>query len=190
MSTDQANTSPLRDSLAQILIENTGAREPQGKEDFLRLVAGAATVRAEAEGLMSSAVIAARSAGATWLSIGTTLGMTKQAAQKRFAPPADPRLAELNPNERTIGPITSFDEMKELALAGRYGWHSVNFGVFHHDVIRSETQWEHLRVTISPEKVRQLVTDGWELIGSSFPYSYLKRDTNLPAERETKVSRI
>lgn len=189
MKSEPTDPSPLRDALAQLLIENTEVPEPQRREDFLSLVIGAAALRAEADGLMHTAVTAARSAGATWASIGMSLGMTKQAAQKRFAPPADRHLDELNPNERTIGPTTSFDEMQELALAGRYGWHSVHFGAFHHDVIRSNTAWEHLRVTISPARVRQLLTDGWELIGSSFPYTYLKRDTGVPAAQEPTVRR-
>ncbi|WP_198668857.1 hypothetical protein [Homoserinimonas sp. OAct 916] len=72
---------------------------------------------------LHTTVGSARAAGATWQSIGATLGMTKQAAQKRFAPPAAVPAAH-DPNERTIGPTTSFDEMQELALAGQYGWHA------------------------------------------------------------------
>lgn len=178
---DTGGPGPLRDILAQVLIENANVKDPRGSEDFLHLVAGAAMLRAEADKLLSTAVASARDAGGTWQNIGSTLGMTKQAAQKRFASPSVPRAAELNANERTIGPTTSFDEMQELALAGQYGWHSVDFGAAHHRVIRSETQWEHLRVTISPGRVRALVAEGWSLIGSSFPYSYLKRDTGVPA---------
>ncbi len=181
MTRDRAEPGPLRDVLAQILIETSDVGEPRGAEDFLLLVRGAFTLRAEADRLLHTAVVSARDVGATWQNIGSTLGMTKQAAQKRFAPPSGQSSATLNAKERTIGPTTSFDEMHELALAGRYGWHSVDFGATHHRVIRSDTRWEHLRVTISPGKVRTLVADGWLLIGSSFPYTYLKRDTGIPA---------
>lgn len=181
MNRDRTEPPPLRDILAQVLIENSGVVEPRGTEDFLLLVRGASTLRAEADKLLHAAVASARDAGSTWQNIGSTLEMTKQAAQKRFAPPPGQRSGELNAKERTIGPTTRFDEMDELALAGRYGWHSVDFGPAHHRVIRSDTQWEHLRVTISTGRIRTLVADGWLLIGSSFPYTYLKRDTGTPA---------
>lgn len=121
---------------------------------------------------------------------GTTLGMTKQAAQKRFALPPGPHSAELDANERTIGPTTSFDEMQELSLGEQYGWHSVESGVTHHRVIRSDTKWEHLRVTISPGKVRELVADGWVAVGSNFPYTYVKRDTGTPALLEGQSQQL
>lgn len=181
MNRDSAEPGPLRDVLAQILIENSNVGEPRNTQDFLHLVRGALTLRSEADRLLHTAVVSARDVGATWQNIGSTLGMTKQAAQKRFAPPSARGSATLDAKERTIGPTTSFNEMHELALAGSYGWHSVDFGATHHRVIHSDTQWEHLRVTISPGKISTLVADGWLLIGSSFPYTYLKRDTGIPA---------
>lgn len=183
MSPDPAVRVSLQEALAGILIQNAEVDEVHDSEDFLSLVAAAASVRAEADQLLHTTVGSARAAGATWQSIGSTLGMTKQAAQKRFAVRVSDRAA-LDPNERTIGPTTTFEEMQELALAGQYGWHSVEFGATHHRVIRSHTQWEHLRVTMSPGRVSKLVADGWQLIGSSFPYTYLKRDTGVPALNE------
>ena len=181
MSHERIGPAPLQHKLAQILIENADLDEPRGTEDFLRLVTSAAAVRAEADNLLRTAVVSAREAGATWQIIGSTLGMTKQAAQKRFAPPANSPQVERDANERILGPVTSVDEMRELELAGRYGWHSVEFGPFYHRVLCSSTQWKHRRVTISPGKVRSLVAAGWLLVGSSFPYTYLKRDTGIPA---------
>lgn len=189
MTTERTQPAPLRDALAHILIESAEVGEPRNAGDFLCLVTSAAALRTEADCLLRTAVVSARDAGATWQSVGKTLGMSKQAAQKRFAPPAGPRRVELDANERTIGPTTTFDEMQELALAGRYGWHSVDFGATYHHVIRSSTQWEHLRVTISPRRVRDLVADEWQLIGSSFPYTYLKRDTGVAALREAPDAR-
>ena len=90
--------------------------------------------------------------------IGRTLGMTKQAAQKRFpvATPTPP----LDPDERILGPVTAFDEMKELAVAGRYGWHSVEFGPFYHRVVRTPTQWEHQRVSMLRRRVKGASDEG------------------------------
>lgn len=63
--------------------------------------AGLAQVRAAAEQLEASrlalteAVRRARAAGATWAEIGDLLGITRQAAYKRFATPTDPRTGDL-----------------------------------------------------------------------------------------------
>ncbi|MEU4830985.1 hypothetical protein [Streptosporangium sp. NPDC023615] len=187
MTTDRAGSEAVHEALTRILMENTAVEDPYGTEDFLRLVAGAATLQEEATTLLRTTVTSARAAGVTWQSIGATLGMTKQAAQKRFAPPLAPSGTGLDPHERILGPTTTFDEMHELALAGRYGWHSVEFGATYHRVVRSGTQWEHTRVTMSPGEVRRLRAEGWEVVGSSFPYTYLKRDTGVPALQEPSL---
>lgn len=43
---------------------------------------------------LESAVLTARASGHTWAEIGETLGMTRQAAYKRFGSPTDPRTGE------------------------------------------------------------------------------------------------
>lgn len=70
--------------------------------------------------------------------------------------------------------------MEELNLAGRYGWHSVDFGLSHHRVVRSGTQWEHQRV-VGTKKVAALEAAGWIVVGRSFPYTILKRNSSVPA---------
>lgn len=80
-----------------------------------------------------------------------------------------------------LGPVSIWEEMHELNLAGRYGWHSVELGIAHHRVVHSETQWEHQRVT-GAKHLASLTEEGWEIIGqSSPPYTFLKRDTEAPA---------
>lgn len=51
---------------------------------FRRIIAAKAAV-VEADRELHDAVRAAREAGDSWLSIGLALGVTKQAAQKRFS---------------------------------------------------------------------------------------------------------
>lgn len=51
---------------------------------FRRIIAAREGI-ARAERELADAVRAAREAGDSWLSIGTALGVTKQAAQQRFA---------------------------------------------------------------------------------------------------------
>lgn len=52
----------------------------------------AARQAARAETALHDAVAAARVAGVSWAVIGAGLGMTRQAAQKRFSRPAPGRL--------------------------------------------------------------------------------------------------
>lgn len=176
----QARSDATREALVALLMEQAATQEPRSADDFLPLITDAAALQAEANTLLRSVVTSARNAGATWASIGATLRMTKQAAQKRFASTGGPGAEQLDPDERILGPTNFIDEMRELALAGPYGWHSVERGLTYHRVVRSDTQWEH-RAIWSPAKVRLLRADGWTLFGSSFPYSYLKRDTGVPA---------
>ncbi|WP_299036035.1 hypothetical protein [uncultured Pseudokineococcus sp.] len=176
------------DRTAQVLAEAIGrldvAAEPRTAEEHLRLVAVAAAVEAQSRALLAEAVASSRAAGVTWAALGGRLGMSKQAVQKRFASRAEPSGDELDDGSRVLGPVTAFTEMGELAIAGRHGWHSVEFGPLFHRVVRSPTQWEHARVSMLRGRVRSLTGEGWVVIGSAFPYTYLKRDLGTPALAE------
>lgn len=185
---DLPATSASTEALVRTIAELGLARDPQTPDDYLELIRVTDDLAVSARGLLGNAVNSARSAGLTWSTIGATLGMSKQAAQKRFAAAAAPHHDDLDPNERILGPVTVFDELRELSLAGRYGWHSVEFGPYYHRVIRSDTQWEHARVTMFTRRAGRLQSEGWELIGSEFPYTYLKRDLKIPALEEPQRS--
>lgn len=180
------------DRVAQLLAEAVGqlgvVAEPREVEDFVDLVAAVNEIDLQARSMLCDAVISARSAGATWAVIGRTLGMTKQAAQKRFAVGPTPGPTDLDPDERILGPVTAFNEMAELEIAGAYGWHSVDFGPYFHRVVRSPTRWEHRRVTMLGRSATRLQAQGWQLIRSEFPFSYLKRDLRTPALVEPDVT--
>ncbi len=171
--------------VAQLLAEAVGGlgvvTDPHHVDDFLALVAAVNDIEVQARSMLCDAVVSARSGGATWAAIGHTLGMTKQAAQKRFAVHPTPDVADLDPNERILGPVTAFDELAELELAGAYGWHSVDFGPYFHRVVRSSTRWEHKRVSMLGRTAKKLERQGWQLIRSEFPFTYLKRDLGTPA---------
>lgn len=179
MPADRPGTEPSTEALAEAIGLLVARAEPHDVGDYLGLIAVASDMEAQARRLLRDSVTAARSSGATWSAIGETLGMSKQAAQKRF--PDTAPVATLDPDERVLGPVTAFDEMKELAVAGRYGWHSVDFGPFHHRVVRSATQWEHRRVSMLRRRGRTAEEEGWVVIGSTFPYTYLKRDLGIAA---------
>ena len=140
----------------------------------------ASVLEASARTVLHQAVASARSAGSTWAAIGSTLGTSTQAAQKRFAPAAIPSGTDLAADERILGPTGPFDEMRELHLAGLHGWHSVQAGMNHHRVLHSSTRWEHRRASAA-RAARRLVDQGWQIIGESFGYTYLKRDLGTPA---------
>ena len=180
---DEAPAS-VRDALVTALSDAGAVPEPHSGDDYLHLIRLTSDVEHEAGRLLQQAVTSARAAGVTWTAVGATLGMSKQAAQKRFATGALPSSETLDPDERILGPVTAFDELRELALAGRYGWHSVAFGPFYHRVAHSATQWEHQRVSMRPRRVATLEAQGWQGIGSEFPFTYLKRDLGIPARHE------
>lgn len=175
---------PLRDALAEALSTCAGV-DHEADADALSLVALVGlTARAEGElrVLLKEAVSSARGAGASWEAVGTELGMSRQAAQQRFG-----RTDESDPSagRRVLGPVTALTEMAELRLAGQRGWHSVELSAFRHVVEPSATQWEHRRVAMLGTAHTRLESEGWQVIGTWFPWVYLKRDLGIPALHES-----
>lgn len=165
----------LADELAAAILGDTTAL---GTNDHLRLVQRCAAADAATRRILAQAVDAARAAGHSWAAIGTELGMSRQAAQQRFGgAPAEPT----SPTERWLGPVTAFDEMHELEIAGRLGWHTVGAGILRHRMVRTDTQWEHARV-LWPASPKGLLRDGWQIGCRTFPWIYLIRNTGVPAE--------
>lgn len=140
-----------------------------------------AQVGAEAaQELVDAAVNSARAAGCTWEQIGSTLGTSRQAAQQRFGVPSPPR--DVAPHQMVLRRVTAFNEMDVLDRAGRYGWHSVDYGPTFHIVERSEQQWEHTRTRWSqgPDG------DGWQPVGRGWGWwRYWKRPRGLPATTDS-----
>ena len=128
--------------------------------------------------LLRQSVLAARANGHSWAAIGADLDMSRQAAQQRFGGPSS--TAAAGSEERWLGPVTAFDEMRELDLAGRLGWHTVEAGMLRHRMVRTTTQWEHKRV-VWTGSLRRYERDGWQLGCHAFPWVYLVRDTGEPA---------
>ena len=58
----------------------------------------------------------------------------------------------------------------------------VGFGAYQHSLEHSTTQWEHRRIRVVAVGTRtRLEEEGWQVIGTWFPWVYLKRDTGTPA---------
>lgn len=150
-------------------------------EDQLALVRRAAEADRVAGTLLHRSVAAARAGGHSWQAIGEVLGLTRQAAQQRFG--KDDGEEPGDTEERWLGPVTAFDEMDELARAGRLGWHTVGAGLLRHRMVRTPTQWEHKRVVWTGSLARH-TREGWQLGCRAFPWVYLVRDTGLPVAEE------
>jgi hypothetical protein len=170
----------LRQALSATLARVAGAEESDPDRDqLLELVDVTARAGTETRSLLSEAVTSARAAGASWDAIGRVLGMSRQAAHQRFGRTRD---QDDTPGTRILGPVTAYSEMEALRAAGRHGWHSVGFGAYQHTLEHSATQWEHRRIRVVAVGTRtRLEGEGWQVIGTWFPWVYLKRDTGTPA---------
>ncbi|MEV6732657.1 MULTISPECIES: hypothetical protein [unclassified Streptomyces] len=180
-------TARIREGIAAAVL---GA--PEGLADslehdahgYLRLVDASRVGAEEASRLLREAVQGARAAGHSWDTVGRVLGVSRQAAQQRFAgkaagagsspPPAEGPNA---PKRRTLSGLTAFNEMAALDEAGRDGWHMVGYGPFFHEVEASTHPWEHCRVTLpSIARHRRMESEGWIPVGVGwFPWRYYKR---------------
>ncbi|GAA3928788.1 hypothetical protein [Microbacterium soli] len=175
----------LADEIARAILADAGlaaesatdaGTQPDG-EAFLALISASARAEREVSGLMQRSVSSARAMGVSWARIGGELGMTRQAAQQRFGRAE----AAETPGERWLGPVTAFDEMAELEIAGRQGWHTVEAQLFSHRMVRTPTQWQHRRTLWRGLLARERA-EGWEIGCRAFPWLYLVRDTGIPAE--------
>ncbi|WP_235738882.1 hypothetical protein [Nocardioides alcanivorans] len=168
--------SDLNDTIGHAILTGT---DPA---DQLAVVRRAAEADLVASDLLQQAVHAARAGGHSWSAIGTTLGLTRQAAQQRFGKgnATESKSGDDSVEERWLGPVTAFDEMAELEIAGRLGWHTIGAGMLRHRVVRTPTQWEHRRV-IWTGSLARYEKDGWQVGARAFPYLYLVRDTGTPA---------
>ena len=180
-------TDRLAEALGAAILDGL---EPAEEQDHLAIVRRTAEAETEVRTLLRQAVAAARGAGHSWATLGSELGMSRQAAQQRFGGDPEPVGAGADgrsgegddePEERWLGPITAFDEMSELEIAGRQGWRTVGAAMFKHRVRRTPTQWEHRRV-VWTGRASRLERDGWQVAFLAFPWVYLVRDTGLPAE--------
>ncbi|MFD9727332.1 hypothetical protein [Streptomyces sp. NPDC059072] len=149
---------------------------------YLRLVDASRVGAEEASRLLREAVQGARAAGHSWDTVGRVLGVSRQAAQQRFAAKAGSAAAPAAggpnaPKRRTLAGLTAFNEMAALDEAGRDGWHMVGYGPFFHEVEASGHPWEHCRVTLpSLARHRRMESDGWIPVGAGwFPWRYYKR---------------
>lgn len=170
----------LADAVGQVVLSTAGVGRTDAldAEGYLALIAASAAAEEAAREMLHRSVMAARAAGVSWARIGERLGMTRQAAQQRFGTAVGEPGGEA---ERWLGPVTAFDEMRELEIAGQAGWHTVEAGMLAHRMVRTTTQWQHRRILWRASLASEHA-DGWQVGCRSFPWIYLVRDTGVPAE--------
>jgi hypothetical protein len=188
MRKDPENDDRLRVALSSMIsaVDPTLAiRLENDPESYLDLIDLTRRSTEESAQLLQSAVTSARLAGLSWERIGERLGMSRQAAQQRFGRVTDSVTVDVVGEKRRLHPVTAFDEMAALAEAGSNGWHSIGYGMYFHDLIRSDEQWEHLRVAAFGATQRILKAEGWQRIGVMwFPWGYYARPTGIPVAAE------
>lgn len=167
----------LRDAVAAACRQASAAasidRDPAGA---LRVVGAAAVAAEEAQRLLREGVVSARRAGNSWEAVGRVLGVSRQAAQQRFGSLFD----EPSPaaDRKVVTRVTVRNEMDVLRAEQRDHWHLVGFGWATLVLQASDHPWEHLRLTFAGRAtLRGLESDGWQLVGTWFPFAYLKRPT-------------
>ncbi|PRA80624.1 hypothetical protein [Microbacterium sp. MYb66] len=171
--------STLGDAIGHAVLDEAGAADKPALalEDHIALIAASARADDEVRAILQRAVDAARAAGASWATIGAELNMSRQAAQQRFGHPS--AAADLDEDERWLGPVSVFDEMAELDLAGLEGWHTIGAESSAHRMRRSDTRWEHRRSVWHALRASERA-EGWEIGCRAFPWVYLVRDTGVP----------
>ena len=174
--------SELADALGTAILRGAPADDP------LALVRRVAEAEGEVRILLQQAVAAARARGASWGDVGACLGMSRQAAQQRFgrADDAGPTVdspvdspVDSQTETRWLGPVTAFDEMRELDLAGLLGWRTIGAGLLGHRLERTSRQWEHRRVLWTA--AQRHLSQGWQIGARAFPWVYLVRETERTA---------
>lgn len=167
----------LRRAIEQAVVAYSGIadRAASNPEELLALIDASDTAAGICATLRETAVGQVRRSGASWAAVGDALGISRQAAQQRFAvADADAGSA---PGLRRIEGATAFNEMQILAREGEAGNHLVGFGALCLTVQPSSQRWEHRRelaLNIAATRAR-LERAGWTWVGSWFPFHYFKR---------------
>ncbi len=168
----------LADAVGRAILQTLDPGAESSADHHLAIVGRTAEAEDAIRALLRQAVGAARAQGYSWAQIGAELNLSRQAVQQRFGD--KPSGGEAAAEERWLGPVTAFDELGELEIAGRLGWHTVEAGMLRHRMVRTDTQWEHKRV-LWTGTLKRYDREGWQVGCRAFPWVYLIRDLGVPA---------
>jgi len=173
-----AEEQDIRDRTTDLItewqIEQRGEIEEMTLHDYLDLVEAAAVAAEEGNLSLKRWVSASRRAGASWEQIGTALGVSKQAAQKRFGESFDDSVA---PSEKRVRGVNAFNEVEVLADQGAAGYEVVRAGwgvlYFHHVGHAVENV---RRVSLRQSSmISEMESVGWKFVFRWTPYTYYSR---------------
>ena len=183
--------SKLRGSVTELVIENyadgsTTDLDNASLEDFRRIIRAAYIVSDEAGHSLNRWVDAGRHAGLSWADIGVVLGVTRQAAQQRFA--RSSAFADIPTEERedsrTVirSGMTAFNEVPVLEEEGRKGNSLVGAAPLKLFFSPRGVPYENMRVTaLRPTSViKRYESTGWTYVLSWFPFHYFTRQAPSP----------
>ncbi len=172
-----ADHSNLRNDIEKAILTHAGLAKNSETDpaSLLRLVDAASESVEVCSELQRAAVHQARRSDVPWSEIGSRMGISRQAAQQRFAPEEPSELAI--ENSKRIAGANAFNEMQILETEGKAGYHLVGFGPSFLTVLASKKKWEHRRLYALniATKRSQMEADGWNYVGSWFPFHYFKR---------------
>ncbi len=154
-----------------------GASAEPDQAQLLQLVSAATAALEECTTLQMAAIHQARRSGVSWSAIGELLGITRQAAQQRFATPIT--LPDSTSALKRIDGVNAQNEMSLIRLEEANGYHLTGFGPQYLQMQKSDYHWEHKRINALPisagNKRAQIEKEGWVYVGSWLPYMYFKR---------------
>ena len=174
---DFCDHAGLRNDIEKAILTHAGLAKDSETDpaSLLRLVDATSEAVELCGKLQRAAVHQTRRADLPWSEIGAVMGITRQAAQQRFAPEEDSQ--PLTESTRRIPGATAFNEMQILQAEGKAGYHLVGFGPLFLTVMASTSVWEHRRLhSLNVMSKRpQMEAAGWIYVGSWFPFHYFKR---------------
>lgn len=158
-------------------IEQRGDIEEMSLDDYLDLVQAASVAAEEGNLSLQRWVSASRRAGASWEQVGEALGVSRQAAQKRFGESFDD---SVSPSEKRVAMVTAFNEVQILADEGAAGYEVVRagWGVLYFRHVGHAVE-NVRRVSVRQSSViSEMEAQGWTFVFRWTPYTYYTR----PAE--------
>ncbi|MDH4075893.1 MAG: hypothetical protein OEW29_08135 [Acidimicrobiia bacterium] len=179
---EQELRSRTADLVLSWYLEQRGALESADAEGYRALVGAAAIVADESDTSLRNWVGAARRAGLRWQDVGTTLGVSRQAAQKRFAPGESQErglwdLSASAPGRITRNGVLAFNEVEILREEGAAGRRLVGAGWAKLYVEQTDRSWENVRVVSlrRGRPISEMEAEGWTHVFSWYPYTYFTR---------------
>lgn len=167
----------MQSEIAAAVLRAGAAELDQDPQASLQFLAAARDGHTATSLLLRRAALSARKAGHTWEAVGLVLGISKQAAQQRFAEDEETVMkVDSTEPQQLVRRAILLNEMDIMEQEGRKGWKLVAVGVLQLRFERTAVRWEYVRrVEPGPSDRRAMAAQGWERVGSSTLWHYFRR---------------